>query len=307
MWLRFSLIILVGLSWSSPRKFISAKPDLVIHSDSLPTFDKEGHRGCRGLMPENTIPAMLFALSVGVTTLEMDAHITKDQKVIISHDPYFNHDITTKPDGKWLEPGEEKKLLLYGMNYSETLQYDVGLKPNIRFPRQKKMPAHKPLLGDLIDSVEEFCIRKKIHLPFYNIETKSMPATDLLNHPAPEEFVDILMGVVLSKHVMDRTIIQSFDPRTLQVLHRKYPSVMTALLIDGFNKTQLGVQLKQLGFVPTIYSPEYTLVTDSLLIQCHKVNMKVIPWTVDDKGTIEELRKMGIDGIITDYPDLFEH
>ena len=269
------------------------------------SFDKEGHRGCRGLMPENTIPAMLHALDLGVTTLEMDTHITKDRMVIISHDPYFNHDITTKPDGKYLDPGEEKKLLLYRMNYAETQLYDVGLKPYARFPRQEKIPVHKPLLSDLIDSVENYCARKKIRLPFYNIETKSTPATDLINHPAPEEFVDLLITVVLSRHIQDRTIIQSFDPRTLQVVHRKYPSIMTALLIEGSNKSPLDDQIKQLGFIPTIYSPEFTLVSDSLLVQCHTANMKVVPWTVDDKANIERLKKIGVDGIITDYPDLF--
>jgi glycerophosphoryl diester phosphodiesterase len=301
-----SFIMLAVLAWDSPKKAAVSTMKAMNIYDSLPVFDKEGHRGCRGLMPENTIPAMLKALDLGVSTLEMDTHITKDRMVIISHDPYFNHDITTKPDGKYLAPGDEKKLLLYGMNYSETQQYDVGLKPHPHFPRQEKIPVHKPLLRDLIDSVENYCVRKQIHLPFYNIETKSTPATDHINHPPPEEFVDLLMAVILSKHIENRTIIQSFDPRTLQVLHRKYPGVMTALLIERLNRSPIDDQLKQLGFIPTIYSPEYTLVTDSLLIKCHAANMKIIPWTVDDKINIERLKKMGVDGIITDYPDLFE-
>ena len=285
--------------------FISTSYTGMNDQDDFPAFDKEGHRGCRGLMPENTIPAMFKALDLGVTTLEMDTHITKDRKVIVSHDPYFNHDITTKPDGTYMEAKEEKNYVIYQMDYATTQQFDVGLKPHPRFPKQQKMAVHKPLLSDLIDSVEQYCRRKKRALPFYNIETKSLPGTDNIYHPAPEQFVQLLMETILSKNVSSRVIIQSFDPRTLQVLHQKYPEIKTALLIEGFDKRQLDLQLKQLGFVPTIYSPEYTLVNDALLQECHRRNMKVIPWTVDDKPAIERLRKMGVDGIITDYPNLF--
>ncbi len=86
-------------------------------SVELPQFDKQGHRGCRGLMPENTIPAMLKAIDLGVTTLEMDAVISKDKQVVVSHDPYFNADITTTPEGKTLSKAEAEKLLLYALNY----------------------------------------------------------------------------------------------------------------------------------------------------------------------------------------------
>ena len=109
-----------------------------ISSPSFPAFDKEGHRGCRGLMPENTIPAMLKALDIGVTTLEMDTHITKDNLVIISHDPYFNHDITTKPDGTYINSNEEKNYVLYQMDYAEIQKFDVGLKPHPKFPQSAK-------------------------------------------------------------------------------------------------------------------------------------------------------------------------
>lgn len=290
----FAILLFIGTSFTK----INDQVD-------FPAFDKEGHRGCRGLMPENTIPAMLKALDLGVTTLEMDTHITKDRKVIVSHDPYFNHDITTKPDGTYMEAKEEKNHVIYQMDYAATQQFDVGLKPHPRFPQQQKMAVHKPLLSDLIDSVEQYCRLKKRPFPFYNIETKSLPGTDNIYHPAPEQFVKLLMETILSKNISSRVIIQSFDPRTLQVLHQKYPAIKTALLIDGFDKRQVDLQLKQLGFVPTIYSPEYTLVSDVLLQECHRRNMKVIPWTVDDKPTIERLKKMGVDGIITDYPDLF--
>lgn len=275
-----------------------------LHS-TMPVFDKQGHRGCRGLMPENTIPAMLRAIEIGVTTLEMDAMITKDEKVILSHDPYFNHNITTKADGTFIDANEEKNYSIYGMTYTQTLQYDVGMKPLAGFPRQQKIPVHKPLLSDVIDSVETFCGKEKRSLPFYNIETKSDPATDNIFHPTPEKFVDKLMEVIYRKGIAERVIIQSFDFRTLKIMHQKYPSVKTAALIELTDKRRVDEQLKELGFTPTIYSPEASLVSKELITHCHKISMKVIPWTVNDKDRIEYFRSLGVDGIITDYPDLF--
>ena len=115
-------------------------------------FDKEGHRGCRGLMPENTIPAMLNALGIGVTTLEMDIVFTKDGKAILSHEPFFNHEITTKPDGTFVEESAEKGFNIYKMNYEEVQRYDVGMKPHPRFPQQEKMKAIKPMLADVFEA-----------------------------------------------------------------------------------------------------------------------------------------------------------
>jgi glycerophosphoryl diester phosphodiesterase len=270
-----------------------------------PAFDKQGHRGCRGLMPENTIPAMLKALEFGVTTLEMDAVITGDKQVILSHEPFFSHEITTQPDGKTISAAEEKNFNIYKMTYFETQQFDVGLKPHPRFLRQQRMPAKKPLLADVIDSVEQYCHSHKLPLPFYNIETKSQPFTDNLFHPAPEEFLDLIMKVINFKGIAQRTIIQSFDFRTLHVLNKKYPRIKAAALVEDFDKRSLDVHLGELSFIPAIYSPHHSLVTDQLIKTCHTRNIKVIPWTVNDKPTMDQLRKMGVDGIITDYPDLF--
>jgi glycerophosphoryl diester phosphodiesterase len=109
----------------------------------------------------------------------------------------------------------------------------------------------------------------------------------------------------LDKGIGERTIIQSFDFRTLQYLHQKYPSIKTSMLIEGFDKRGLDEQIKALGFVPTIYSPEYSLVNDDLVKRCHQQNIRIVPWTVNDKPTIDKLKKTGVDGVITDYPDLF--
>ena len=274
---------------------------------SLPEFDKEGHRGCRGLMPENTIPAMLKAVDLGVTTLEMDVVFTEDEEAILSHEPFFNHEITTKPDKSYISEADEKSYNIYELTLSEVQEYDVGLKAHPRFPLQQKLAVHKPLLSEVIDSVQHYIAEKHLPQVFYNIETKTQPLTDNKYHPQPEKFVELLMKVITEKNISDKVIIQSFDFRTLQVLHKKYPSVKTSMLIEDFDKRSLESQLEQLGFTPTIYSPEFSLVTPLLIEHCHQRNIKVIPWTVNEKNKIEELRKLGVDGIISDYPNLFNN
>jgi glycerophosphoryl diester phosphodiesterase len=271
----------------------------------IPAFDQQGHRGCRGLMPENTIPAMIRALELGVHTLEMDAVISKDKKVVVSHEPFFGWEISTTPSGMSFTQKDEKQYNLYRMDYGEIRKWDVGLKPNPRFPGQQKMNAYKPLLEDLIDTVEQYLRIRKLPLVHYNIETKSMPSTDNVFHPEPEIFTDLLMEVIKRKNLESRTIIQSFDERTLQVMHKKYPSVRTALLVEGFNKKTAAENLQELGFTPSIYSPEFYLVTTELVDYCHAKGIKVIPWTVNDKKNMDRLKEMKTDGVITDYPDLF--
>ena len=268
-------------------------------------FDKQGHRGCRGLMPENTIPAMLNAISLGVTTLEMDVCISKDKKVFLSHEPFFNHEITTKPDGGFIDEKDEKAFNMYKMNYADIIKYDVGMKPHPRFPDQQKTKAVKPLLEDVFKAVKVDMMTRRRPFPFYNIEIKSLPENDDKFHPKPDEYVDLVMKVIKDNEMEDHVIIQSFDFRSLQYLHKKYPQIKTALLIEGYNKSSFRKQLKDLGFTPTIYSPEDILVIPDLVKECHDKNMQIIPWTVNDKKKIAEFKKMGVDGIITDFPNLF--
>ncbi len=275
-------------------------------ANEFPQFDKQGHRGSRGLMPENTIPAMHKAIDYGVTTLEMDVVISKDKKVVVSHDPYFNADITTTPEGKTLSKAEGVKLLLYAVDYDNIKKYDVGSKPHPAFPSQQKMVVHKPLLSELIRSSEAYAKKKNAKPLWYNIETKSKAGADGLLHPAPEEFVDLLVTVIQKEGVANRTVIQSFDERTLMVAHQKYPAIKTSLLIENTDKRMLDEQLKELGFVPTVYSPHYSMITPELVKACHNKKMKVVPWTINTKEEIERIKSLGVDGIITDYPDLFQ-
>jgi glycerophosphoryl diester phosphodiesterase len=272
-------------------------------TNPLAEFDKEGHRGCRGLMPENTIPGFKKAM---VNTLEMDVVITKDKQVILSHEPFFNHEITTKADGSFVEESEEKTLNIFEMTYEETQKFDVGLKPHPRFPKQQKMAAHKPKLAAVIDSAEAYAKTKSVTPLQYNIETKTKPETDGTYHPKPEEFVELLVAVIKEKGIEDRVIIQSFDIRTLQYLHSKYPAIKTAYLFEPPSEKSLTERLKDLGFTPTIYSPDFNTLTPEVLKECKAAGIKVIPWTVNEDEKIKELKQMGVDGIISDYPDLFE-
>jgi glycerophosphoryl diester phosphodiesterase len=209
------------------------------------SFDKQGHRGCRGLMPENTIAAMLHALDLGVTTLELDVVITKDNQVILSHEPFFNHEITTKPDGTFVTEAEERKLNIFQMNYEEVKTFDIGLKPHPRFPKQQKLSAVKPLLSSLFDSVNLYMKKAKRPFPFFNIETKTKPATDNIYHPAPGAFVQLLMKVISEKQMEKQVTIQSFDFRTLQYLHHNYPAIKTSMLIEEGDTNSFEDQLSK--------------------------------------------------------------
>lgn len=275
---------------------------LLTHSlFSQPLFDIEGHRGCRGLYPENTMAAFMAALRLGVNTLEMDVVISKDGKVVVSHDPYINPAFCQFPEEQPSDLTAQKTARLYDKTYAEIARYDCGSMVYNRFPEQKKMFASKPLLSDVIDSVEKYIAENNLPPVQYNIETKSTPEGDDIDQPKPPVFVKLLYHLLKQKNVLTKTIIQSFDVRTLQVLHKTDSTVATALLIadlHNFNKN-----IRQLGFTPTIYSPNYLLVNKKLLHQCRAQKIKLIPWTVNDTGKMLHLKKMGVDGLITDYPD----
>ena len=277
-----------------------------ISTSSKMGIDYQAHRGGRGLMPENTIPAMLSVMDNDkVTTLEMDLAVTKDKQVVVSHDPILNPLITTKPDGTFIKGTELNQNIIYQMNYEQLQKFDVGLKPHPVFPQQKKLAAFIPTLSDLIDSVEAKSATMD-HKMFYNIEIKSVDGKDIVEHPAPDEFVALVVNLIKQKNVVERTSIQSFDIRPLKALHQKYPNVQTAYLVEGKNTGDVKMKLDVLGFIPTIYSPEFKYVTKENVDYCHAHKMKIIPWTVNTKKEIDALIALGVDGLITDYPNLLK-
>jgi glycerophosphoryl diester phosphodiesterase len=273
-------------------------------SGHFPAFDLEGHRGARGLMPENTVPAMRKALELGVTTLEMDTHITRDKQVVLSHDPYINPEHDLLPDGSEIPLSHKRKYVLYQLDYDSIMTFDAGSKFYDKFPQQEKINTHKPLLSEVIDSVQSYLKEHQLPQVYYNIETKSKPSGDGKLHPGPEEFVDLLMGVIEAKGIAEWVIVQSFDVRTLQVLRKNHPQVKTSLLVE--NLRGLDNNLNKLGFIPEVYSPYYKLVTPRLLKRSHELGMKVVPWTVNDLEEMRRLKQMGVDGLISDYPNLYK-
>jgi glycerophosphoryl diester phosphodiesterase len=267
-------------------------------------FDLEGHRGCRGIMPENTIPAMLKAINLGVNTLEMDVVITADRKVVLSHEPFFNHEITTLPSGDTIDATNEWQYNIYHMTYDSVKLYDVGMKPHSRFSEQKKMKVTKPLLSVLIDSVEAYCNKINHSKVNYNIEIKSLDSADNVYHPAPEEYADLVMNIINEKKISDRVIVQSFDVRSLKVMNKKYPSIKLSWLIDVGHTIPLSdFKNSLLGFKPDIISPDYSLLNRQIIDSLHRQNIRVIPWTVDDIEAAKKLYQIKVDGIITDFPD----
>ena len=267
------------------------------------SFDFQGHRGCRGLMPENTITGFLKALDLGVTTLEMDVVISKDHQVLCSHEPWFSHEISQDPNGHIFAEAEERNHSIYKMTFAETQKYDVGLKPHPRFPNQENIPATKPLLAEVIVESDKYALKQHRALPFYNIETKCLPLSDDIFHPTPEVFSDLLLGVIFKTGISDRAIVQSFDIRTLQYIRKNHPEIKLALLVE--NNLSAAENLKYLGFTPDIYSPDSILVSDNLIAFCRSKNMKIIPWTLNELREMKNLISMGVDGLISDFPNKY--
>lgn len=266
-------------------------------------FDLQGHMGARGLMPENTVGGMLRALDLGVNTLNIDVVITKDRQPVLSHEPYFNHEISLTPAGKEISLKDEKKYNIFKMNYEEVKKFDVGSKTHSRFPGQQKYKAYKPLLAEVIDSAEAYAKLTKRAKPFYNIETSLIRKGDVEFQPEASEFVELIMDVVNQKKIAKRVMIQSIDVRTLQYLHEKYPKIKTSLIID--EKVEFDKNIENLGFKPTVYSPYYVLVGKGLVDRCHAMGIKIIPWTVNSVKELNYLMDLGVDGVITDFPNIF--
>lgn len=267
----------------------------------IPKFDIQGHRGARGLMPENTIPAFLLALDSGVTTIELDLAVTKDKKLVVSHEPWMNAAICTDPNGNSFDEKDEHKFNIYKMNYDEVARWDCGFKGNPRFPQQQKMNAYKPLLTDVIVAIEDHIKSYTRYEVDYNIEIKSMPEGDNKFHPTPKVFSDMVYNLIDEYLPLDRIVIQSFDFRVLKYWHEKYPEVRLAALVE--NKKSVEQNLNALGFVPSIYSPDFTLLKKEDVTFLHNKKIRVIPWTVNEPKDMLVLKGMDVDGFITDYPN----
>jgi glycerophosphoryl diester phosphodiesterase len=286
-------------------------------------FDLQAHRGGRGLWPENTLAAFSEALTLGVTTLELDCAVTKDGVVVVSHDPVLNPDHTRDESGRFLaKPGPA----LHDLTYAELRRYDVGrLRPGTeyaaRYPDQQAVDAQRiPRLADVFALAK---MRGSEEVRF-NVETKVFP-DDPERTLAPEPFAEAVVKVVRAAGMEARTTIQSFDWRTLKVVQKIAPNIATVALTTqrpGEDHVQIGVPgpspwLGGLdvddfgGSVPrlveasgaSVWSPNYLDVEAKQVEEAHALGLAVVPWTVNETADIERVLAMGVDGIISDRPD----
>lgn len=287
-----------------------------------PTFDLQGHRGARGLAPENTLPAFAAALSLGVSTLELDSAVTRDGVVVVSHDAALNPDIARGPDGAWLEA---RGPAIVSLAYAELERYDVGrLKPGTVYAR--RYPEQKPADGARIPRLcDVFALVKRSGngIVRLNIETKVSPLSPA-ESLAPEPFVRALLAVVRSAGMENRVSIQSFDWRTLAIVQREAPGIPTVCLtaeqewMDNIlagacagSPWTAGVQWCDHRSVPkmvraagaSIWSPFFGELDAAQLAEAHSLGLKVVVWTVNEPADIGRMLDLGVDGIISDRPD----
>ena len=263
-------------------------------------IDVQGHRGCRGVMPENSIPAFIKAIEMGVNTLELDVVISRDQQVVVSHEPWINAAICLNLDGTKLKLKKENQLNMYQMNYDEIKQYDCGTVYYDRFPQQQKINTIKPLLKAVFDTVKSYCKQHKLALPAFNIEIKSEVQFDSVYAPAPAAFCELVMKEINENQMRAQCIIQSFDVRVLKYMHQKYPAMPLSFLSEEI--ADFKTIKEKLGFLPPVFSPYHVKVTQDLIAKCHQNQIKIIPWTVNDYEDIKKLIQWRVDGIISDYP-----
>ena len=270
--------------------------------DSNKNIDWQGHRGARGVYPENTWAAFQYAIDQNMTTLEMDVVITKDEEVVLSHEPYLNHKICLDTAGNPISERAEKGWNIYKMTYEELKKCDCGSIQNADFPKQKTLSSPKPLLFDIIKKTIAYCEEQGKELPHMNVEIKYENGMQEVYHPNLKKYSRLVFKVLFMEYPQDKWNIQSFDFDVLKHFHKTFPKVPLAALV--FESGEWESQIKELGFMPEIYSPYHQLVTHKMVSDLHKEGVKVIPWTVNEEKDADRLLKLGVDGIITDYPKL---
>ena len=265
-------------------------------------FSIEGHRGARGYLPENTIPSFKKALEQGADTLELDVVVTKDGKLVVSHEAWFNPVISLDPSGNRIAPEKQRENNIYKMTYEEVKQFDVGSIGNKDFPMQEKMKVVKPLLSELFTEISKYVKEKKIAKPRYNIEIKTEGvAGDDVFHPKMDILAKLVFDEIKKGKMLDHVIVQSFDVRPLKEMRKLAPKLPLALLVG--NKNGVEKNLEDLGFNPDTYSPHYGLVDAAMIATLRTKGIKIVPWTVNEIADLERMKAFDLNGIITDYPD----
>jgi len=286
-------------------------------------LDLQGHRGARGLAPENTLSAFKKALEIGVTTLELDVGITSDLVPVISHNPFLEPDFTRDAGGNWLTDEDH---IIYKMDIKTLKTFDVGrINPSTRYsgkyPDQVAADGERiPTLLEVIELIKSTG-NETVRL---NIETKISPLKPELM-PGYKVFTDALMAVLGEQGFMDRVTIQSFDWRVLQDVQYRFPNTPTSYLSvqqswydtvtpgpSGVSPWAAGFRLSDFdGSLPKMvkaaggkmWSVYFKELNSELVKEAHSLGLLVKVWTVNETGDMERLIDMDVDGIITDYPD----
>ncbi len=253
-------------------------------------MDIQGHRGARGHLPENTLPAFALAMEFGVDTLELDCGVTKDGVVVVHHDRRLNPDVARGPDGKWVASPAPT---VYSLTYMELQHYDVGrLRPGSEYA--KRFPHQKPLDGTRVPALSEVLKMQKR----FNIETKTSAA-----HPdetlPPEAFARALIAEIRKAGAQQRATIQSFDFRTLKVVEREAPEIGTVYLTDGQDSDP--ARVKAAG--AKTWSPNFKDLTPAKIAAAKAAGLRIVAWTVNEREDVARMLAAGVDGIISDYPD----
>ena len=265
-------------------------------------FEIHAHRGARSFFPENTLPAFLKAVELGVDAIELDLCVSQDRKLVVSHDPFMAPGRCIDPAGFPVAAGDRDRYRLYGMTFADIVRFDCGLVSG-DFPGQRRVRAHKPRLEEVFGAVEDRL--SEMNRPKdvrYNLEVKSWARGDGVLHPEPEEYAGLVCASLERAGVAARALVQSFDTRILREVSRIAPDLALGLLVRGGGDVKAA--LDGLGFVPDYLNPRYSLVSPGLVASLHALGVRVVPWTVNDLSGMRELVGMGVDGIITDVPEV---
>ena len=273
-----------------------------INFAAMPPPEIHGHRGCRGLLPENTLPAFLHALALGVDALELDVVLSADEQVVVSHEPWLSAAICLDPAGQRINPVAERRFNLYQMPYAAIRACDCGRLQHTGFHEQQSCPgAYKPLLSEVLATIEAVSAARPIG---YSIELKSSPAGDELYHPAPDVFVAVVLAVLRQfPAVWPRITLLSFDGRVLRAIRQQAPELATCLLSEDGQPWLASIAA--LGFVPSTFGPNYETVLAPAVQQLRAAHaaLRLVPWTVNEPADMLRLAQLGVDGLTTDYPN----
>jgi len=246
-----------------------------------------GHRGARAVRPENTLPAFEFAIQAGVDVLELDVAVTKDNVLVVSHDPRMNSHYCTAPAG-WMGANVIREMTL-----AELRRWDCGAKANPQFPRQVAVPGTRV---PTLDEVYALAPRGKFE---FNVETKIFAKYPQLT-PEPEEFARLMVEAIRRHKLEKRVIVQSFDFRTLKAVKQLAPEIRLSALFEQLGMRDVVKATLETG--ATICSPHYTLVNAALVERAHAAGLQVVPWTANEPEQWKKLVEAGVDAIISDDP-----